>query len=146
MSSSHETCPICHRELVHAKYLNRPCKIAGGQAMSFLESTCNNVDFSKPSPDYPFHLFFQVSSLYETKLFESVSFPDINRLVSVNYVTMTSEITYYGPSDTHFITSPHAPTTFTPPQIVTVKNKVLTLDYPKLEKIRDKIRILAPFL
>lgn len=126
-------------ELHHIKYLNNPCQIAGGKKLSYLESVCNKIkDFDTPLAGYPFHQYFQVTSLYGTILFESVTFTDIGRFVSVNHITMTSEIMYY----------PKPGFDAAPAQLLKLefKNRVLNLDYPKLEKIQEKIRVLAPFL
>lgn len=149
MLSSHEKCPICGIELHHIKYLDKPCKIAGGKKLSYLESVCNKIiDFKDPNPDLPYHQYFQVTSLYGTILFESVQFTNIGRVVTVNHITMTSEIIYHPPGDRHSITNPtpYVPGPTTLPQILEFKNRILSLDYPKLEKIREKINVLAPFL
>lgn len=137
MLYSHEKCPVCGIELHHIKYLDRPCKIAGGKKLSYLESVCNKIiDFKDPNPDLPYHQYFQVTSLYGTILFESVQFTDIGRMISVNHITMTSEIIYFPPVGS-------APG---PGQTLEFKNQILDLDYPKLEKIRAKISTLALFL
>lgn len=135
MSSSHEKCPVCYIEMQHSKHLDKPCKIAGGKKLSYLESVCNRIrDFDAPQ-NHPYHQYFQVTSLYGTVLFESIRFPDIGRMVSVNHITMKSEIIYF-PS----VGSPPGPG-----QTLEFK-RILELDYPKLEKIREKINVLAPFL
>lgn len=150
MLSSHEKCPICYQELRHSKRLNTPCKVAGGKKLSYLESVCNKIaDFNDPKPSLPYHQYFQVTSLYGTVLFESVHFTDIGRVVTVNHITMTSEIIYHPPVDRHCVTGPNIPPAPGPPiqsQILEFKNRILDLDYPKLEKIREKINVLAPFL
>lgn len=151
--SSHEKCPICNKELQHSKYLNSSCKIAGGKKMSYLESVCNKIaDFNEKNSPYPYHQYFQVTSLYGTMLFESVQFTDIGRVVTINHITMTSEIIYHPSEDHHFIPNPTNPSVYISPsppilpQILEFKNRIFTLDYPKLEKIREKINLLAPFL
>ena len=135
MSSSHEKCPICYQEMQHSKYLNRSCKIAGGKKLSYLESVCNKVcDFDAPQW-YPYHQYFQVTSLYGTILFESVHFSDVGRMVSVNHITMISEIIYFP-----------LPSSPPGPGHTLEFKRMLVLDYPKLEKIREKIDMLSPFL
>lgn len=153
MSSSHEKCPICFIEMQHIKHLNEPCKIAGGKKLSYLESVCNRIrDFDDPKPTLPYHQYFQVTSLYGTMLFESVQFTDIGRVVTINHITMTSEIIYHPSEDHHFIPNPTNPSVYISPsppilpQILEFKNRIFALDYPKLEKIREKINLLAPFL
>jgi hypothetical protein len=145
MSSSHEVCPICSNELKHIKYLAKPCKIAGGKVMSFMESVCNNVP-AEPVPGQSGHLFFQVTSLYGQLLFESVQFLESDRWVGVNYLMSCSEFAYYPKADIHCITQP---TPLSPPAKVErleFKNKILELDYPNLEKIKNKMNVLVPFL
>ena len=139
MHPAHESCPICKCELMHSKYLARKCKIADDKVLSYIESVCSHVDFEAPSPDYPYHLFFQVVSLYNDILFQSIDFPDMGRRVEVNYVLHVSKIIYAPKVDVHA-------TQWSPPDILEFKGKLLDLDYPKLEKIRNKINTLIPFL
>jgi hypothetical protein len=124
---------------MHVKYLARKCKIANDKVLSYVESVCNHVDFGADSPDYSYHQFFQVVSLYNDMLFQSIDFPDMGRRVEVNYVLNLSKIIYAPKVDIHA-------THWSPPDILEFKGKLLDLDYPKLEKIRNKISVLIPFL
>ena len=143
MLSSHEMCPVCKGELRHIKYINKACKIAGGKAMSFVESVCNNVGDLKSTSDIPIHQFFQVTSLYSERLFEKVEFPDQGRAVEVNYVLHESIMWYY-PKPEFNIQDPNTKA-WTPPEKIAFK-RLLTLDYPKLEKTINKFNVLVPFL
>lgn len=140
MSLSHDKCPICNRELQHSKYFNHPCMAAGGKNLSYLDSVCNNVkDFQKPPEGYPIHTFFQVTSLYGDCLEEAVLFPDTGVDVSVNYIKQVSTITYFARYN-------YTDTAYKEPMKIVWEGRVLEFDYPKLEKLINKVRTLAPFL
>lgn len=128
---SHERCPVCNREMKHVQRLSRPCEIANNRTMSYLESYCLNDDAQNVILGIMQHDFFQVSSLYGERYFESVVFPDLKRRVEINYISTTSKISYWKGS---------------PASTLEFKNRLLEFDYPKLEKIKEKTNILAPFL
>jgi hypothetical protein len=136
MLSSHEVCPICHREMKHAKYLNKECQALGGRRISFLESICNLV--TDEEQEYPRHTFFQVTTLYGERLMEKIQFPFDSIEVEVNYHKSQSIITYLPKSD------PYAPPVA---QVDKIEMKrLLSLDYPKLDKVIQKAKTLALFL
>src|SRR5271156_1631850 len=108
MSSSHEKCPVCGKDLLHSKRLNQLC-IVLNMKMSFVESVCNNV--VEPPADeieYPQHLFFQVTSLYGELLYEKINFPFKSFEIEVNYtkISKQSVITYFSVNANHTVPPP----------------------------------------
>lgn len=137
MSCSHEKCPVCGKDLLHAKYLNQLCVVLS-QKTSFVESICNQVKELSDESEYPQHLFFQVTSLYGQLMYEKINFPSRNFEVEVNYIKVSKQsvITYFNVANS-------ASTT---PATKLEINRLLELDYPKLEKVIRKVKTLAPFL
>lgn len=136
MLSSHETCPVCQRELKHAKYINKKCAALDGKAISFVESVCNLV--TDEEHEYPRHIFFQVTTLYKTCLMEKIQFPFDSFEVEVNYHRSNTIITYL-PKPDPFAANAR------PLDKIEMK-RLLDLDYPSLEKVIKKAKTLALFL
>jgi hypothetical protein len=137
MSCSHEKCPVCGKDLLHAKYLNQLCVVLS-QKTSFVESVCNQMADPPDESVYPTHLFFQITSLYGALLYEKINFPYKSFEVEVNYtkIAKQSVITYFSPPNV---------LKSVPPTKLEI-NRLLELDYPKLEKVIRKVKTLAPFL
>lgn len=142
MLSSHETCPICGKGLLHSKKLNQPCAVVDNKKMSFVESICNtnNTDINQ---EFPHHIFFQVTSLYGELLYQKIDLIKYNCEVDINYTSHSSQLKYLKPSRWNEGTQ-----TWQGGQIdvVPLENFLLDFDYPKLEKIIKKVKTLAPFL
>jgi hypothetical protein len=134
MLSAHETCPICNKPLLFAKYINKDSGIMK-KKFSWAEGICN-----KGIDNYQ-HVFFQISSLYGERLFEKISFAAKSCEIEVNYVDHYSQINYWPKvnQDIHNASS-------SIPESVRIDNKLVDLDYPLLEKATNKIKTLALFL
>lgn len=125
MSFSPEYCPICQYRLIQVvETAAKPCKRLDGLVISYVQSGCLKT------PDS--HTYYQISSLYGHLYLEEIYFKDTNRSISVNYTKSKTTITYCtnGQISEEKIEIP----------------RILTLDYPKLEKIQEKMNILTPFL
>ena len=144
MLSSHEKCPVCGKEMRHIKYLNKKCGVLNNQAVSFVESVCSDVIFAKDMKkveDYPYHQFFQVTSLYGDLYFQKVQFPDKNQEININYYTKKSEMIWYGSWKTDPVTGEDVTTE----PITASIDAIIELDYPFLERTIRRFKSLLIF-
>jgi hypothetical protein len=137
MLPSYEACPICQTDLKHRPMLNKPCPLIEKDKLSFVESVCNS------KPENTHHLYFQLTSLYKEMMCEIITFPTRGFVVEVNYVLHCSRITFWNKAkydDTLGIWTEAIP------DVVELDNKLITLDYPSLDKMIRKVTNLASFL
>jgi hypothetical protein len=135
MLSSYEKCPICQREMKHAKYLNKKCHALDDKVICFVESICNLVEDTEQ--EYRRHLFFQVTTLYGERLMEKVQYPFDALQIEVNYHKSQSVIYYL----------PKVDMSAQPASVDKIEVKsLLTLDYPKCDRIIKRAKNLAYFL
>lgn len=137
MLSSHEQCPICGRNFIHGKYLNKYCPVVE-QIICYVESIYNHIT-QMTNIEYPVHTYFQVSSLYGEMLYQKVHFPFKDMEVEVNYTKKLNTITYFSKSDIH------STQISMPPDKIEIK-RILELDFPHLTKILNKAKTLVLFL
>ncbi len=145
MLSSPDKCPVCRGDFVNAKYLAKPCPLLSKNNFSFVESICNQVNFLQTDTDYPYHAYFQITSLYGELLFQKIDLLMYTASIEVNYVLDQTVITYLPKADIHCITLPNNNTPKQPEKI-TIQGKKVELDYPLLRKTINKIKTLAPFI
>jgi hypothetical protein len=136
MLPSHEKCPVCDITLKHNPRINRPAPIINQTKPGFyVESNCNN--------DMTFHLFFQLSSKEGELLVEKITFPQLGREIEVNYTLNKTVLIYwclprFDPQTKKWV---HGE-----PTRVEIKDNLVSLDYPTLDKAVKKIKTLALFL
>ena len=129
---AYEVCPICSKNLIHITRIRKPCVVLDEKNFSFVESICNHSDLADIGQGLPTHLYIQIVSLYGDLLYEKIDFPTKNYIIIVNYVSRSTELTYYS---------------LKLPTAKKIKfKKVITLDYPELTKVKQKIKTLALFL
>lgn len=140
MLSSHETCPICNREMIHSKKINVPCLVVDNKKMSFVESICNQTVIDNHVIE---HVFFQITSLYGELLFTRVQLSNLALELTINYTKHNSEIKYL--TKAHF---DHKTQTWSggTPEAINFDNTLLDLDFPDLSKTIKRAQMLAPFL
>lgn len=130
MLPSRENCPVCNKQLQHIKRLNKPCVLINKPSLSYVESVCNTSN----SPDAVGHHYFQISSLYSELLYEKVGIYDINSEVSLVYPSHKTVVRLW-------------PQPFSNQQSEQIEfPNIWKLDYPKLEKISEKIKVIKAFL
>lgn len=112
MPKFHDRCPICNSELKVDVLLRNETWF--GKKIHIKKYVC-----SKDS-------FIQITDLYKSVLFESVSF-DKGLSLNINYVNHNSIIYLDGSNK------------------IELKNRIVDLDYPLLEKARQKVKTLALF-
>lgn len=139
MIPAHEICPICNEAIRHIKYINKTCHILDNKKMSFVESVCNQPDVMSDNKPYPIHLFFQVTSLYGELLYQKVQLITHNFEADVNYPLHKSSFLLMAKPDIYA-------TTYTPPDIVKLDNRLLEFDFPNLEKLINKANTCKMFL
>ena len=140
MLSSHETCPICKRGMIHSNKINKECLVLDNKKMSFVESICNQTAVDNNVIQ---HVFFQITSLYGELLFTRVQLNNHALEITVNYPKHDSEIKYL--TKAYF---DHKTQTWSGgnPESIKFDNTLLDLDFPDLSKTIKRAKILAPFL
>jgi len=139
MFKSYDKCPVCGKDMRYKYFFNDKCQILNKHSFSFIESVCNHYDtnqikFENP----PTHLFSQISSLSNEKLFEKVDLPVLGYEIYVNYVMRNTTIVYF--------TKNKYEKDYLIPEKVVLNNRLIALDYPYLINTLNKIKTLATFL
>lgn len=90
-----------------------------------------------------FHLFFQLSSKEGELLVEKITFPQLGREIEINYALNKTVLIYWVQPrfDAQTKKWVHGE-----PAKVEIKDKLIPLDYPLLDKAVQKIKTLALFL
>lgn len=127
----HNHCPVCGNIFCHsAKYLQTKCYVLNNKKLSFVEYICDGI-----RDTFTQHVFFQIISLYDDLYYECVSLPENNIEVAVDYVNNITFLIYL-----------RNKTPANRSETMELKNTIIELDYPKLEKVIQKVNTYKPFL
>lgn len=145
MSSSPKQCPVCDSAMTEERYINESLdkhfRFVDKDKTSFFYYRCNLPDVKSDNKPYPIHTYSLYTTLYDGTLYEGIYLYDIHISVRIFYALYKTEIVYY---NTKYNTEPGIPDT--DPEMITLDNRLLEPDYPKLEKLINKVKSLAPFL
>ena len=132
LKQPHEVCPLCGEGLIHSKLVRKDCPAIEKKSFSFVESLCN-----LSHDDDTNHIFFQITSLYEDMYFESIAFPFKHIQVSVDYVNHVTTLMYM-----------KKPIKFTlnPPDIISLKDTLVKIDYSDIDKTIKKVMNYRVFM
>lgn len=136
MRKPHSQCPICFNNLNQEKCINAyyPQLMALGSSggkLSFIKATCSTTSQRFNFVEPPFlHYYIQISSLYGELLLENILFVEDHYEIDINYIKSKTIIQYNGINSTDNIKL----------------NKIIELDYPNLNYVKQKINSLALFM
>lgn len=146
MSYSPKLCPICNDEMRSDRYINEPLSkhfyFVNKDKTSFIFYHCRRPDIKADNKPYPIHTYSLYTTLYDGILYEGIYLIESNICVRIFNALYKTEIEYFsslleGKDPTAYIEES---------QIITLDNRLLSPDYPKLEKLLGKAKSLAPFL
>ena len=137
MLPSHDMCPICNNPLKHIVGINKAAPIINKKELGYyVESTCANRDNT-------FHIFYQFTSKEGELLVEKIQFPQEGMEIEVNYALNRTMMTFFSKPKWDYVNKKwdHGSA-----ESIELKDRLVALDYPKLEKATKKIKSLAIFL
>lgn len=142
---SPKLCPICQTEMRAQRYINEPLdnhfRFVDKDKTSFIYYKCNLPDVKSDNKPYPIHTYSLYTTLYDGDLYQGIYLYDINASIRIFHALYKTEIVYYS---AEISSVPGGPAT--DPDVIVLDNRLLTPDYPKLDKLIEKAKSLAPFL
>lgn len=146
MSSSPKLCPICNHEMVAHRFINESLSnhfyFVDKDKTSFIYYNCTLPDIVSDNRPYPIHTYSLYTTLYDGNYYQGVYLLEHNIAVRVFHALYKTEIEYFSVS-----TEGRAPGNYLEDTtIITLDNRLLKFDFPKLEKVIKKAKSLAPFL
>lgn len=125
MLPSHKQCPICNLNLCVNAYVNEHC-LQLDKKISYIKGTCNSLTHKEYS-------FSQVTSLYNELFYEQITVKNNDIIISNNYINRKTIISYSSKNSGAL-------------ESLEYNQKMIEFDYPKMEKIIRKAKILALLL
>lgn len=146
MSSSPKLCPICNSEMKAERYINESLshhfRFVDKDKTSFIYYYCSRPDIKSDNKPYPIHTYSLYTTLYDGNLYEGIYFLIPRIAVRMFHALYKTEIEYFS----HNTLSSVFVGVIENSETITLDNRLLLPDYPKLEKLLDKAKSLAPFL
>jgi hypothetical protein len=130
MLCSYNLCPVCGKNLIHYKRLNKKHDLSDSK-LSYVESICN---YGGDDPNTT-HIFRQLTSLYGELLGEQLNIPLHYFEIKNNYIKSNTEVKLFKKTDAIDGT----------PDNITFK-KVIKINYHNMDKIINRIRTMNVFL